>query len=247
MTYAAIPQDVVDDVLLVDDASNDGTVGIAKDLGITTFVHRKNRGYGANQKTCYREALQAGADVVVMLHPDYQYDPGLVPVLAEMVASGVFDVAIASRILGGKALAGGMPLYKYTSNRLLTAIENLFLGSQLSEFHSGYRAFSRQTLEILPLFANSDDFVFDNQILAQAQAFGLTIGEVSCPARYFEEASSIGFYRSCVYGLGVLKTSVLYRMWKWGLVHPKTFSSDPQYRLMADIAITAASSRPETG
>lgn len=235
-TYSDIPHDLVDDVLLVDDASTDGTVHEAHRLGIKTFVHQQNCGYGANQKTCYREALRIGADIVVMLHPDYQYDPSLIPAMAGMIASGIYDIVLGSRILGGGALRGGMPIYKYIANRLLTAYENLMLGTKLSEFHTGYRAFSRQTLETLPLLANSDDFVFDNQMLAQAAACGLQIGEISCPTKYFPEASSINFSRSCKYGIGVLTTSTLYRGWKMGLVKSKIFSHDFQYRLLADSA-----------
>jgi glycosyltransferase involved in cell wall biosynthesis len=220
-TYRAIPRDAVDDVLLVDDGSEDRTVEVARELGIRTYVHERNLGYGANQKTCYREALAAGADVVVMLHPDYQYDPRLITPMAGMVASGVYDVVLGSRILGNGARAGGMPLYKYISNRVLTAVENLLLGSKLSEFHTGYRAFSREVLETLPLMANSDDFVFDNQMLVQAVARGFRIGEISCPAHYFAEASSINFSRSVVYGMGVLRTAAQYRLFRMGVGKPK--------------------------
>ncbi len=230
-TFAEIPQDVVDEVLLVDDASNDGTVKLARKLGIQTFVHDHNLGYGANQKTCYQEALRAGGDIVVMLHPDYQYDPRLIPAMAGMIASEIYDVVLASRILSGESLKGGMPLYKYLANRMLTSFENLMLGSHLSEFHTGYRAFSRHVLESLPLLANSNDFVFDNQILAQAVHQGLNIGEISCPTKYFPEASSINFYRSCQYGLGVIGTSVSYRLALLGIVKPKIFSKDPQFCL----------------
>lgn len=191
-TFAAIPHDVVDEVLLVDDGSSDGTVALAQRLGIRVFAHEKNLGYGANQKTCYREALRLGADIVVMVHPDYQYDPRLIT-MAAMVASGVYDVVLGSRILGGSALRGGMPLYKYASNRMLTLIQNVLLGSKLSEYHTGFRAFTRTVLKVLPLLANSDDFVFDNQMLTQAFAFGFSVGELSCPTRYFPEASSINF------------------------------------------------------
>ena len=230
-TVDAIPGDVVDQILLVDDASDDRTVEVARELDLQVHVHPANLGYGANQKTCYRQALEAGADVVVMLHPDYQYDPRLVPAMAGMVASGIYDVVIGSRILDGRARAGGMPFYKYTANRLLTAAQNLALGSKLSEFHTGYRAFSRRVLERLPLLANSDDFVFDNQGLAQALAFDFRIGEVSCPSSYFPEASSIDFRRSLVYGLGVLRTSLLYRLWRWGAVRPPIFTSSPELAL----------------
>src|SRR2546426_1834307 len=204
--------EAVDIKILVDDSSSDRTVRLAKRLGLTTFVHDRNYGYGRNQQTCYREALAAGADVVVMVHPDYQYTPLLVTAMAGMVASGVYDVVLGSRIVGGGALQGGMPLYKYVANRLLTAFENLFLGVKLSEYHTGYRAFSRKVLTELPLLENSDDFVFDNQMLAQCVHFGFRIGEVSCPTKYFEEASSINFLRSVNYGLGVLATSVQFQL-----------------------------------
>ncbi len=234
--FAAIPHDIVDLVLLVDDASDDGTLALAERLGIRCHRHATNSGYGANQKTCYRLALDAGADIVVMLHPDYQYEPRLVTAMAAMIASGIYDVVIGSRILGGTALAGGMPRYKYVANRLLTAVQNLLMGSKLSEFHSGYRAFSRRALLALPLRANSDDFVFDNQMLAQALGFGLRIGEISCPTKYFPEASQINFRRSVVYGFGVLRTSLVYRLWKWGLVQPDYLSDAPDLRLRDAIA-----------
>jgi len=218
--HAAIPHDIVDCVLLVDDASDDATVAVAESLGIRTHRHPANRGYGGNQKTCYALALEEGADIVVMLHPDYQYEPKLITAMAAMIASGVYDVVIGSRILGNTAIAGGMPLYKYVFNRALTAVENLLIGSKLSEFHSGYRAFSRSVLETLPLAANSDDFVFDNQMLVQAHAFGQRIGEISCPTKYFPEASEINFHRSVVYGFGVLGTALSYRLWRWGVCSP---------------------------
>src|SRR6266702_2404271 len=199
--------DVVDIKILVDDSSKDQTARLSKELGIVTFIHDANYGYGRNQQTCYREALAAGADIVVMVHPDYQYTPSLVLAMASMVASGVYDVVLASRILGGGALKGGMPRYKYIANRLLTAFQNLFLGVKLSEYHTGFRAFSRELLQTLPLLENSDDFVFDNQMIAQAVMFGFRIGEISCPTKYFEEASSINFKRSVEYGLGVLGTT----------------------------------------
>ena len=233
-TYRDIPKDVVDAVLLVNDASTDRTVDVAHRLGIPVIVHPKNRGYGGNQKTCYQEALDRGADIVVMLHPDYQYEPKLITPMAAMVASGVYDIVLGSRILGNTARAGGMPGYKYFANRLLTSVENLLLGTKLSEFHTGYRAFSREALEKLPLLANSDDFVFDNQVLAQAAAFGLRIGEVSCPTRYFPECSSISFRRSCTYGLGVLSTSLKYRLWRWRLCEPAIFSRDRKMRLRSE-------------
>lgn len=215
-TYREIPHDVVDQVLLVDDASHDGTPELARRLGIPCVIHPQNRGYGANQKTCYREAIKLGADIVVMLHPDYQYSPRLIPALAGMVASGEYDVALGSRILGSRALQGGMPLYKYIANRLLTALQNLMLGSKLSEFHTGFRAFSRRVLLSLPLLANSDDFVFDNQMLTQVIYFGFQVGEASCPTRYFAEASSIALPQSLRYGMGVLLTSLQFILARWG-------------------------------
>ncbi len=202
-TVAEVP-DLVDIRILVDDSSSDATVNLARRLGLRVFKHDRNYGYGRNQQTCYREALAAGADVVIMLHPDYQYTPLLITALASMVAYEVYDVVLGSRIIGGTALRGGMPFYKYIANRLLTAFENLFLGVKLSEYHTGYRAFSRRVLIELPLLENSDDFVFDNQVLAQCVHFGFRIGEVSCPTKYFEEASSINFRRSVKYGFGVV-------------------------------------------
>jgi glycosyltransferase involved in cell wall biosynthesis len=229
--FRAIPRDVVDAVLLVDDASDDATLAVAKRLGLPAYRHPENRGYGANQKTCYALALAIGADIVVMLHPDYQYEPRLITAMAAMVASGVYDVVIGSRILGNTALDGGMPRYKYVANRVLTALQNLIVGSKLSEFHTGYRAFARKVIETLPLAANSQDFIFDNQMLIQALAFGMRIGEISCPTRYFEEASQISFGRSVVYGLGVLWTSAQYRLWRWGVLRPRIFSREPELRL----------------
>ncbi|MDO9307745.1 MAG: glycosyltransferase family 2 protein [Deltaproteobacteria bacterium] len=223
-TWKEIPFEYVDDLILVDDASRDNTVEEAHRLGIRTIVHTANRGYGGNQKTCYREALALGADIVVMLHPDYQYTPRLIPAIASMIAWGEFDVVLASRILGVGALKGGMPLYKYVFNRVLTLAENLLLGQKLSEYHTGYRAFTRQVLEKLPLEKNSDDFVFDNQMLAQVTWNGFRIGEVSCPTRYFTDASSINFRRSVIYGLGVLATSLQYRLSKLGIIHFDIFS-----------------------
>ena len=231
--YAAIPHDVVDRVLLVDDGSDDATLAVARELGIVAHRHARNLGYGANQKTCYRAALDDGADIVVMLHPDYQYEPRLITAMAGMIASGVYDVVIGSRILGNTALRGGMPLYKYVSNRALTALQNLLVGTKLSEFHTGYRAFSRRVLAELPLLANSQDFVFDNQMLVQAHAFGMRIGEISCPTKYFEDASEIGFRRSVVYGLGVLGVCARYLAWKAGIVTPRIFSRAPGLRLSA--------------
>jgi glycosyltransferase involved in cell wall biosynthesis len=214
-TYADIPHDIVDEVILTDDASRDATVALSEKLGIATFRHDHNMGYGANQKTCYAEALRRGADIVVMLHPDYQYSPKLVTAMASMIASGHYDVVLGSRILGRGALAGGMPLYKYIFNRLLTFVENILLGLKLSEYHTGYRAWSAKLLQTLPLSRCSDDFVFDNQMLAQAAWAGFSIGEISCPTRYFAEASSINFRRSVTYGLGVLNTACAYRLAKW--------------------------------
>jgi glycosyltransferase involved in cell wall biosynthesis len=223
MTVGELP-DVVDVCILVDDHSSDQTVKIAERLGLQYFVHDRNYGYGRNQQTCYSEALAAGADVVIMVHPDYQYTPLLSTAMASMVAYGVYDVVLGSRILGGGALRGGMPFYKYVFNRFLTAFENLFLGVKLSEYHSGYRAFSANVLTDLPLLENSDDFVFDNQMLAQCVHFGFKIGEVSCPTKYFEEASSINFRRSVTYGLGVLATTVQFVLQRWGLAHFRIFS-----------------------
>jgi len=223
MTYNEIPFEFVDDVVLVDDASRDDTAEVAQRLGIRTTIHEENKGYGGNQKTCYRTALGLGADIVVMLHPDYQYTPRLITAMASMIAYGEFDAVLASRILGIGALKGGMPRYKYIANRFLTLAENILLGHKLSEYHTGYRAFSREILERLPLDRNSDDFVFDNQMLAQIVWFGYRIGEVSCPTKYFKEASSINFRRSVVYGLGVLKTAAQFRINKLGLLNSPVF------------------------
>jgi len=216
--------DLVDIRILVDDHSSDRTVEVARQLGLQFYVHDRNYGYGRNQQTCYREALAAGADVVIMVHPDYQYTPLLVTAMASMVGYGVYDVVLGSRIIGGTALRGGMPLYKYISNRLLTAFENLFLGIKLSEYHTGYRAFSREVLTRLPLLENSDDFVFDNQMLAQCAHFGFHIGEVSCPTKYFEEASSINFRRSVTYGLGVVATTLKFALQRAGIRQDRIFS-----------------------
>jgi glycosyltransferase involved in cell wall biosynthesis len=222
-TIAEIPPEIVDECLLVDDASLDETVEVAKRLGLRCVVHPQNRGYGANQKTCYRESLRRGADIVVMLHPDYQYTPKLIGAMAWLVASQEFDVVLGSRILGRGARVGGMPLYKYLANRVLTAFENIMLGIKLSEYHTGYRAFARHVLETLPLLEASDDFVFDNQILAQAVSFGFSIGEISCPTRYQPESSSIGFWRSTVYGIGVVRTALRFRLHRLGLVRDRLF------------------------
>ncbi len=217
--------DVVDIKILVDDSSKDQTAALSRNLGVQTFVHDANYGYGRNQQTCYREALAAGADIVVMVHPDYQYTPSLVPAMAGMIASDVYDMVLGSRILGKGALKGGMPLYKYVFNRLLTAFQNLFLGVKLSEYHTGFRAFSRELLETLPLLENSDDFVFDNQMIAQAVMFGFEIGEISCPTKYFEEASSINFRRSVKYGFGVLATTASFVACKLGLRRAPRFGA----------------------
>lgn len=226
-TVSELDRQIVDDILLVDDYSADETVRLARGLNIRCFLHDRNYGYGRNQKTCYTEALKSQADVIVMLHPDYQYSPRLVPAIAAMVVSEEYEVVLGSRILGGKTRSGGMPLYKYIFNRVLTLSENLLLGSKLSEFHTGFRAFSRRVLEELPLHENSDDFVFDNEMLAQAIYFDFNVGEISCPTRYFPEASSINFRRSLIYGLGVLWTSVRFRLQKWGISHFTIFSRSP--------------------
>ena len=225
-TYSEIPVEIVDDIILVDDASTDSTAHLAEQLGIFTHIHDRNSGYGANQKSCYTIALARGADIVVMLHPDYQYSPRLVTAMAGMIASGHYDAVFGSRILGGGALSGGMPRYKYIANRLLTAFQNLLMGAKFSEYHTGYRAFSRKVLEELPLLACSDDFVFDNQMIAQAVWSNFRVGEISCPTKYFAEASSINFRRSCIYGLGVLRTSLSYRLCRWGLLRSRLFAAD---------------------
>ncbi len=218
-------QGIVDRVIVVDDASDDATLDVARSLPQTeVHVHDRNRGYGANQKTCYRLALEAGADVVVMIHPDYQYTPKLLPAMAALVAGGLYDCVLGSRILGGGALAGGMPLWRYAANRGLTLFENLMTGAKLSEYHTGYRAFSRRLLSHIDFGRNSDDFVFDSQILAQVLWAGYAIAEVSCPTRYFAEASSINFPRSVRYGLGVVAVSLQYRLGRWGLMRPAIFA-----------------------
>jgi len=230
-TYELLDHTLIDDVVLVDDAGGDETVKTAKGLGIDTYRHDNNLGYGANQKTCYREALRREADVVVMVHPDYQYDPRLAVALASMVASEVYDGAIASRMVTGTALRGGMPLYKFMANKALTLFQNLMLGRSLTEYHTGYRAFSKEVLQRLPLLANSDDFIFDNQMLTQMTACQYQVGEISCPTKYFPEASSINLYRSIRYGFGVLGTSLLYRMWRWKILSSRIFSDSPTLRL----------------
>jgi len=214
-------QGIVDLVIVVDDASHDETVAIARTLpSVQVEVHSMNRGYGGNQKTCYRLALAAGADIVIMIHPDYQYTPQLIPAMASLVASGLYPCTLASRILGGGALKGGMPWWKYISNRALTLVENVLIGAKLSEYHTGYRAFARGLLERLPLEQNSDDFVFDNQVLAQVHWLGCSIGEITCPAKYLPEASSINFRRSVRYGLGCLATGLRFRLARWGMISP---------------------------
>ena len=223
-TYREIPINVVDDILLVDDHSSDRTVFLSKELKIHTFLHDRNYGYGRNQKTCYTEALKRGADIVVMVHPDYQYTPRLITAMASMIAYDIYDIVLGSRIVGGGALQGGMPLYKYVANRFLTATQNLLLGSKLSEFHTGYRAFSQSVLRDLPIHANSDGFVFDNEMLAQSIFFGYRVGEISCPTKYFEEASSINLKNSIQYGIGVLATSVRFRLQKMGLGRYRIFT-----------------------
>ena len=222
-TYEEIPLDIVDGVLLVDDGSGDSTVLLSKKLGIECISHESNLGYGRNQKTCYQEALRRGADIVIMLHPDYQYTPKLATAMASMIAFDVYDVVLGSRIIGGRSLKGGMPAYKYIANRFLTAFENFLLGSKLSEFHTGYRAFSKEVLENLPLHKNSDNFVFDNEMLAQIVYFGYRIGEISCPTKYFKGASSIDFVNSIIYGMGVIFTSIKFRLRKLGVPGFKIF------------------------
>jgi glycosyltransferase involved in cell wall biosynthesis len=224
-TVAEVPP-LVDQIILVDDKSSDDTVAVSTRLGLHTIVHAENRGYGGNQKTCYAAALNAGADIVVMVHPDYQYTPKLIPALAHCIASGLYDVALGSRILGGRALKGGMPLYKYVANRLLTAAENVLLSEKISEYHTGYRAFSRRLLETLPLEENDDDFVFDNQMLVQAVHFGFSIAEVTCPTAYFPEASSINFARSVKYGFGVLRAAADHRLARLGMPAPAYLRAD---------------------
>lgn len=231
-TYAEVmAQDYVDQVILVDDASTDETTRIAADLSrVTVHRHERNRGYGANQKTCYRLALAAGADIVIMVHPDYQYTPKLIPAMTSMIGNGLYHCVVASRILGGQALAGGMPLWRYVSNRFLTLTQNVLMGAKLSEYHTGYRAFSRTVLASLPLEENDDDFVFDNQMLVQAIRFGYRIAEVTCPTRYFADASSISFRRSVIYGLGVLGTAAAFQLHKRG-IHTARFLREDGRRI----------------
>ncbi|MFW5822748.1 MAG: glycosyltransferase family 2 protein [Tangfeifania sp.] len=225
MTYREIDFSIVDDVILVDDLSNDNTVEVGRRLGIKHIIeHKQNKGYGGNQKSCYNKALELGADIVIMLHPDYQYTPKLIPAMTYLLASGLYHVVLGSRILGKGALKGGMPLIKYIANRGLTFIQNILLGAKLSEYHTGYRAFSREVLQAVNYNANSDNFVFDNQMLAQVWYAGYEIAEITCPTKYFDDASSISLKSSSIYGMGVLRTSVQYRLQKWGLVKNKIFS-----------------------
>ncbi|MFP5229221.1 MAG: glycosyltransferase family 2 protein [Acidobacteriota bacterium] len=230
-TVEEIPRPLVDDIILTDDASSDGTCRVALELGLHTLRHDRNRGYGRNQKTCYAAALHRGADIVIMLHPDYQYTPRLISAMAAMIACSDYDVVLGSRILGKGALRGGMPLYKYVSNRFLTAVENFVIAQKLSEYHTGYRAWRRSVLERLPLYTCSDDFVFDNQMLAQALYFGYKVGEISCPTSYFPEASSINFRRSLRYGCGVLATAAQYRLARLGVAASPLFEDAPHHRL----------------
>lgn len=226
ITYKEIPFDIVDEVVLVDDASPDNTVEEGRRLGIEHIVaHEENKGYGGNQKSCYRKALSLNGDIVVMLHPDYQYTPKLIQSMVYMIANDVYPVVLGSRILGKGALMGGMPIYKYIANRFLTLFQNILIDQKLSEYHTGYRAFSKEVLEAIDFEANSDDFVFDNQMLSQIFMAGFEIGEVTCPTKYFEEASSINFSRSVTYGLGVLKTSLMHRLQMWGLAKFRIYGS----------------------
>jgi len=225
-TYDEIPFDIVDDVVLVDDKSSDKTADLAREIGIKHVItHKQNLGYGGNQKSCYRKALELNADITIMVHPDYQYTPLLIPSIAHIIANDLYDSVLASRILGKGALRGGMPMYKYIANRFLTLTQNILIGQKLSEYHSGYRAFSKRILETIDFEANSDDFVFDNQMLCQVFHAGFEIGEVTCPTKYFEEASSINFARSSTYGLGVLKWSFIYCLSKRGLANPRIFKT----------------------
>jgi glycosyltransferase involved in cell wall biosynthesis len=223
-TYQEIPLDIVDKVLLVDDASTDDTKEVAARLNIDLIVHEKNKGYGGNQKTCYEAALKANADIIIMLHPDYQYTPKLIGAMSYLLNSGEFDVVLGSRILGGKALSGGMPYYKYFSNRVLTFLQNLLMGAKLSEYHTGYRAYTREVLETISWEKNSDDFIFDNQFLSQAIFSKFRIGEITCPTKYFKEASSINFSRSVKYGIGCLVTAIIFRLHKMGIYKSVLFS-----------------------
>ncbi|TWU57984.1 glycosyltransferase family 2 protein [Rubripirellula reticaptiva] len=225
-TYDEIDKRLVDEVVLVDDASSDDTASVAAALGMHVLRHPENRGYGGNQKTCYKAAIELGADIVVMVHPDYQYTPKLLPAMVSLIGSGLYDCVIGSRILGGEARESGMPIWKYIANRFLTLVQNVLMGSKLTEFHTGYRAFSRDLLLTLPLEENSDDFVFDNQMLSQAIYFRFRMGEVSCPTKYFAEASSINFKRSCVYGLGCLLTAATFRLNRLGILQSSIFAKE---------------------
>lgn len=225
-TYREIPFDIVDDVILVDDASKDNTSALGRSLGIQHIIrHDHNKGYGGNQKSCYNKALEIGADIVIMLHPDYQYTPKLIRAMCGMIAEGVYPIAFGSRILGNGSRKGGMPLYKYVANRLLTAFQNVLMGQKLSEYHTGYRAYTAEALKSISYQKNSDDFVFDNEVIAQLFMAGFEIGELTCPTRYFEEASSINFSRSVTYGLGVLRVSIIYRLHKWRIIQSGLFTN----------------------
>lgn len=237
--------DIVDATILVDDGSTDETPQLAKTMGLQVFIHDNNYGYGRNQQTCYREALARGADIVVMVHPDYQYTPALVTAMASMIAFGVYDVVLGSRILGGGALKGGMPLYKYVANRFLTAFQNAVAGAKLSEYHTGFRAFSRKVLQTLPLLENSDDFVFDNEVLAQCICFNFAIGEISCPTKYFKDASSIGFSRSVKYGFGVLRTTLMCWLHTLGIARYRLFSSTGRKLLLDYYAASSNDQKPQ--
>jgi len=225
-TYKEIPQGIVDEVLVIDDCSTDKTVDVANKLGLSVYKHTSNKGYGANQKTCYSEALKKNADIVIMLHPDYQYPPKLITAMAGLISSGMFDIVLGSRILGAMALKNGMPAYKYVANRILTFIENILLGQKISEYHTGYRAFSKKTLLTLPLLENSDNFIFDNELLAQAVFFNCKIGEITAPSRYTKESSSIGFNKSIIYGTGVIITALKFALQKMGIFKFKLFNAD---------------------
>jgi glycosyltransferase involved in cell wall biosynthesis len=226
LTYNEIPKDYADEVLLVDDKSSDDTLRIAEKLGIKTISHVINKGYGGNQKTCYKYAIESGADIIIMLHPDYQYTPKLIPVMVEMLLTGEFDAVLASRILGGRAVKQGMPVYKYLFNRILTLIQNILMGAKLSEYHTGYRAYKREVLSSIPFELNSDGFVFDNELIAQVLNKGYTVGEISCPTKYAEDSSSINFFNSLLYGLGCIRVSLLYRLNKWKFFKPVLFRFD---------------------
>jgi glycosyltransferase involved in cell wall biosynthesis len=227
-TYAEIPHDIVDEVVLVDDASSDETLALGRKLGIKHLIrHEQNKGYGGNQKTCYDKALELGGDIIIMLHPDYQYTPKLIPAMATLITSGLYPVVLGSRILGKGALKGGMPFHKFISNRILTFIENILLNEKLSEYHTGYRAYSREVLETINYHANSDNFIFDNQVLSQIVYHGFPIAEITCPTKYFEEASSINLYNSFIYGMGVLKVSLLHRLQRWGITNLDMYKKKP--------------------